>query len=129
MYFIQCRFTWLSPRTAPGPGIRPTPASGVPNFAVSSATTMSHTMVSSQPPPSAWPWTAAITGLGSSSHARKPLSASRMYSRRAATPPGMLPKSSMSPPTEKRLAGAVHDDHPDVACWPSASSAVSRSSL
>ena len=63
MYFSQCRFTCAAPRTTPGPGIRPTAASGVPKLAVSSATTMSQTIVSSQPPPSAWPCTAAIVGF------------------------------------------------------------------
>ena len=37
--------------------------SGWPNFAVSAAMIMSHIIASSQPPPSAYPATAAITGL------------------------------------------------------------------
>jgi hypothetical protein len=41
----------------------PSLISGCPNFAVSAAITMSHCMTSSQPPPSAKPDTAAITGL------------------------------------------------------------------
>ena len=77
MYFIQCRFSWASPRATPSPGTSPTCDSGMPNLAVASATTMSQTIVSSQPPPSAWPWTAAIVGFENSSTARRALSASR----------------------------------------------------
>ena len=38
--------------------------SGWPNSAVSDATIMSHASASSQPPPSAYPVTAATTGFG-----------------------------------------------------------------
>ena len=47
----------------PAPGMMPSLISGWPNFAVSAAMTMSHIIASSQPPPSAKPATAAITGL------------------------------------------------------------------
>ena len=47
----------------PAPGIRPRRISGWPNRAVSEATMMSQSMASSHPPPSAYPLTAAITGL------------------------------------------------------------------
>ncbi len=73
----------------------------MPKRAVSSATTRSHTSVSSQPPPSACPCTAAITGVGDSSTARNAVTASVTYARRSAVPP-MSPKPAMSPPTEKQ---------------------------
>ena len=76
MYLSACSVRFERPRTTPGPGKRPTAASGVPKRAVSSATTRSQTIVSSQPPPSAWPWTAAIVGFESSSTARNAPSAS-----------------------------------------------------
>ncbi len=47
----------------PAPGMMPSLISGCPNFAVSAAMMKSHIMASSQPPPSAKPATAAITGL------------------------------------------------------------------
>mmetsp|Transcript_134396 Transcript_134396/g.287499 ORF Transcript_134396/g.287499 Transcript_134396/m.287499 type:complete len:202 (-) Transcript_134396:417-1022(-) len=47
----------------PTPGIVPSVISGWPNFASSDAMMMSQLMASSQPPPSAKPFTAAITGL------------------------------------------------------------------
>ena len=47
----------------PMPGMTPSLISGWPNFAVSAAMMMSHIIASSQPPPSAKPATAAITGL------------------------------------------------------------------
>ena len=55
--------SWVPPQ----PGTRPTVASGSPNCAVSSATTRSQFSASSQPPPRAYPCTAAITGCGSRS--------------------------------------------------------------
>ena len=47
----------------PMPGMMPSLISGWPNFALSAAMIRSHCMASSQPPPSAKPATAAITGL------------------------------------------------------------------
>ncbi|MCY1378953.1 hypothetical protein D9M69_666270 [compost metagenome] len=47
----------------PAPGMMPSLISGWPNFALSAAMMKSHIMASSQPPPSAKPLTAAITGL------------------------------------------------------------------
>ena len=47
----------------PAPGITPRLISGWPNFAVSAARMKSHIIASSQPPPSAKPATAAITGF------------------------------------------------------------------
>ena len=47
----------------PMPGMTPSLISGWPNFALSAAMIMSHIIASSQPPPSAKPATAAITGL------------------------------------------------------------------
>ncbi|MNT42282.1 hypothetical protein D3C72_1786990 [compost metagenome] len=47
----------------PAPGITPSLISGWPNLAVSDAMMKSHIIASSQPPPSAKPLTAAITGL------------------------------------------------------------------
>ena len=47
----------------PAPGMTPRLISGWPNFAVSAAIARSHIMASSQPPPSAKPATAAITGF------------------------------------------------------------------
>ena len=47
----------------PAPGITPILISGWPNFALSAAMMKSHIIASSQPPPSAKPLTAAITGL------------------------------------------------------------------
>src|SRR6266540_1595222 len=47
----------------PAPGIRPTLISGWPKRAVSDATMMSHCIASSQPPPSANPLTAAMSGF------------------------------------------------------------------
>ena len=72
---IMCLRAWRvrfeRPRTTPGPGKSPTAVSGVPKRAVLSATTRSQTIVSSQPPPRAWPCTAAIVGFEISSTARK----------------------------------------------------------
>ena len=45
------------------PGMMPSLISGWPNFALSAAMMRSHCIASSQPPPSAKPATAAITGL------------------------------------------------------------------
>ena len=50
----------------PAPGMTPSLISGWPNFAVSAAITMSHSIASSQPPPSAKPATAAMIGLRTS---------------------------------------------------------------
>ena len=47
----------------PMPGMTPSLISGWPNFALSAAMMRSHIIASSQPPPSAKPATAAITGL------------------------------------------------------------------
>ncbi len=47
----------------PAPGTMPSLISGWPNLAVSAAISMSHIIATSQPPPSAKPATAAITGL------------------------------------------------------------------
>ena len=47
----------------PAPGMMPSLISGWPNFALSAAMMKSHIIASSQPPPSAKPLTAAITGL------------------------------------------------------------------
>ena len=47
----------------PAPGMMPSLISGWPNFALSAAMTMSHIIATSQPPPSAKPATAAITGF------------------------------------------------------------------
>ena len=47
----------------PMPGMTPSLISGWPNFALSAAMMKSQCMASSQPPPSAKPATAAITGL------------------------------------------------------------------
>ena len=47
----------------PPPGMIPSVISGWPNSAVSEATIMSHSSASSQPPPSAKPDTAAISGV------------------------------------------------------------------
>ena len=47
----------------PAPGMMPSLISGWPNFAVSAAMMKSHIIDSSQPPPSANPATAAITGF------------------------------------------------------------------
>ena len=47
----------------PAPGMMPSLISGWPNFALSAAMMKSHIIASSQPPPSAKPATAAITGL------------------------------------------------------------------
>ena len=48
----------------PAPGMMPSLTSGWPNRAPSPATMMSACMANSQPPPSANPFTAAMTGLG-----------------------------------------------------------------
>ena len=47
----------------PQPGMVPMVTSGCPNTAFSPAMMMSHIMASSQPPPSAKPFTAAMTGF------------------------------------------------------------------
>jgi len=47
----------------PAPGMSPSATSGWPNFAVSTAILMVHAIAVSQPPPSAKPLTAAITGF------------------------------------------------------------------
>ena len=47
----------------PAPGMMPSLISGWPNLAVSAAIIMSHIIATSQPPPSAKPATAAMTGL------------------------------------------------------------------
>ena len=47
----------------PMPGSTPSLISGWPNFAVSAAISRSHIIASSQPPPSAYPATAAMVGV------------------------------------------------------------------
>ncbi len=56
---------WVPPQ----PGTSPTLASGSPSCAVASTAITSQLSASSQPPPSAYPCTAAITGCGSASSA------------------------------------------------------------
>ena len=48
----------------PAPGMIPTATSGWPKWAEAEATRIVHASASSQPPPHAWPPTAAITGCG-----------------------------------------------------------------
>ena len=67
----------------PPPGTSPTVVSGRPNTAVSSATIRSQHRASSQPPPRAYPCTAAITGCG---RASTPPNAARNTSRCASSP-------------------------------------------
>mmetsp|Transcript_91868 Transcript_91868/g.262764 ORF Transcript_91868/g.262764 Transcript_91868/m.262764 type:complete len:205 (-) Transcript_91868:191-805(-) len=50
---------WVPPQ----PGMTPSLISGWPNLAFSPATIISHIMASSHPPPRAYPFTAAMTGL------------------------------------------------------------------
>ena len=93
-----------------GPGTRPTAVSGVPKRAVSSATTMSQTSVSSQPPPSAWPWTrrdGRLRTLLDGAGAPQRLGARR----RARSPaPPSSPKPAMSPPDREAAPLAVDHD-------------------
>ena len=64
-----CPWLWIYPRRESGvecppiPGNTPSLISGWPKRALSAHTITSHIMASSQPPPSAWPATAAIIGL------------------------------------------------------------------
>ena len=60
---------WVPPK----PGVMPRPVSGWPNTAVSAQMRISQAMLSSQPPPRAKPFTAAMVGMGSVSMARKTL--------------------------------------------------------
>ena len=55
----------------PKPGVIPRPTSGCPNNALSEQIRISQLMASSLPPPSAKPFTAAITGTGKVSILRK----------------------------------------------------------
>ena len=54
----------------PNPGVMPSPTSGCPNTAFSEQILMSQLMEISHPPPSAKPFTAAITGIGKVSSLR-----------------------------------------------------------
>ncbi|MPM71898.1 hypothetical protein SDC9_118869 [bioreactor metagenome] len=55
--------TSLARRSVPeNPGVMPSPTSGCPNVAFSDAMRISHASASSQPPPRAKPFTAAMTG-------------------------------------------------------------------
>ncbi len=55
----------------PKPGVMPRPTSGCPNTALSEQILISQLMEISHPPPSAKPFTAAITGIGKTSNLRK----------------------------------------------------------
>ena len=112
MYLSVCRLRFARPRTTPGPGSRPTPASGVPNRADSSATTRSQTIVSSQPPPRAWPWTAAIVGFESSSTARNERSGLLHVGATVARPAELAEPLDVAADGEA-LPGAVDDDDAD----------------
>ena len=54
---------WVPPK----PAINPMPTSGYPKTALSDAYRIWQAMANSQPPPKAYPFTAAITGIGNSS--------------------------------------------------------------
>ena len=56
--------------TPPNPGVMPSPTSGCPNTAFSEQMRISQLIAISQPPPSAKPFTAAITGTGKVSSLR-----------------------------------------------------------
>src|SRR5260221_9091330 len=70
----------------PPPGVMPILTSGWPKRADSPAMMMSHVIASSQPPPSANPLTAAITGFGHAASARHSLSESRNIISTVPTP-------------------------------------------
>ena len=67
-------------------GTRPSRASGVPNRAVSAATTKSLATASPNPPPMAAPWTEAITGVGKAAAVRNSRAKRRASSRLASSP-------------------------------------------
>src|SRR6185437_14365705 len=89
----------------PPPGTSPTVVSGRPSTAVSSATIRSQHRASSQPPPRAYPCTAAITGCGSASTLAN---AARNTSRWASSPASdSRLRSFRSAPTEKARSPAA----------------------
>ena len=100
----------------------------MPKRAVSSATTRSQTIVSSQPPPRAWPWTAAIVGFEISSTARK--ERERLLDVGATvTGPAELAEALDVAADGEALAGPVEDEDPDGGSPSASVDAGSRSSV
>ena len=94
----------------PASAARPTRGSGKPKRAGSAATMMSHARAISKPPPSARPFTAAITGLNRSKRAVMPPKPPLPI---VTAPMPCCAEYFRSLPAEKALlAGAGDDRHP-----------------
>ncbi len=104
--------TSLGSRCVPAnPGVSPSFTSGWPNFAVSAASRTVQAMASSQPPPSAKPLTAAMTGLprcSMRSNTRWPSSACAL----AASGVSVASSCDVRAGHERLVAGSGQDDGP-----------------
>ena len=106
----------------PMPGMTPSLISGWPNFALSAAMMRSHCMASSQPPPSAKPATAAITGL----RARATRSQFATKSPRNASRNDLSAISLMSAPAAKAFSDPVITMQPILRSASNASMAADQ---
>src|SRR6266446_3499568 len=110
----------------PPPGTSPSVTSGWPNFAVSTAILSVHAIAVSQPPPSAKPLTAAITGLPRFSMRSRTLWPKRLA--RAASKAASVASSVMSAPAMNAFSPAPVRIAPRIAASSRTSSnAVRRS--
>ena len=92
----------------PMPGKMPSVVSGTPKTAVSLATMKSDRMASSQPPASAKPSTAAMTGTGQRSTRIAACSKITCWARQASS---VMPLRSLrSPPTQKARSPRAGED-------------------
>ena len=112
---------WVPPK----PGVMPRPTSGWPNMALSEQMRMSQDMASSQPPPRAKPFTAAMTGRGKLSIIRK----MSLPSLPKASPSAlvMVDMEPMSAPATKLLSPAPVSTTQRTVFWSMPSKAAFRS--
>ena len=100
----------------PYPGTSPSFTSGWPNFANSDAMRMWHAIASSQPPPSAKPFTAAIDGLGRRLEATEHV-LSALGERLGRHGAVLLPTREMSAPATKARPAPVRMTPPTSAAF------------
>ena len=84
----------------------------MPNLAVSAATMMSAHIAISKPPPSTWPWTAAISGLRTSDE--RPADAGDAAAEGDARPRAVVVAADVGAGAERALALGGQDRHPDL---------------
>ena len=104
----------------PAPGITPIRISGWPNWASSPATMRSHVMASSQPPPSAKPRTAAISGSPMApmrSHAVKWPSACSRSGLWSASSTMSAPAANARSPAPVRTMTRIRSSRSSASSW------------